>query len=77
MFRHSEITDTIVEAFEEEDEVDIQNKTFVNPAHVDLPSESVAFDLFAPCRDTYLINDQTSYWSEIDKFSEIEKVERL
>ena len=33
---HGDITDTIVEAIEGENEVDIQNKAFVNPTHVDL-----------------------------------------
>ena len=47
MFRHG---DGAIESIDEEDELVTQNKTFINPAHVDLPSESVAFDLLAPCR---------------------------
>ena len=75
MFRHEVITDAIIEVID--DEVDIHEKTFSNPAHVEHPSEFVEYRVFAPCRDICLKNDQTFYWRELDKFSEIEKVEHL
>ena len=75
MFRHEVITDAIIEVID--DEVDIHEKTFSNPAYVELPSEFVEYRDFAPCRDICLKNDQTFYWRELEKFSEIEKVEHL
>ena len=56
---------------------EIQNETFSHPSQKDVPSVTIAFDVYAPCRDTFFKNDQSYYWSELEQFSEIEKIEHL
>ena len=75
MFRHQKCDD--IENIEDDVADEIQNETFSNPSQTDVPSVTIAFDVYAPCRDTYLKNDQAYYWSELEKFSEIEKIEHL
>ena len=86
MFRHDVNDDDIEDVIEDIDddevievnEVDvIANKTFSNPSQEVRPIETVELRVNVPCRDLYLKNDQTFYWRELEKFSEIEKIEHL
>ena len=76
MFRHGiNNNEAILEDIEEEEEIHNANKTFENPANFNI--ETVEMRVNVPCRDTFLQNDQTFYWNELEKFSEIEKIEHL
>ena len=69
-------TSDVIENIDDEED-DTQNKTFSNPSQAETPIETLEFTVYAPCIDTYLKNDQTYYWTELEKFCEIEKIEHL
>ena len=73
MFRHGiKHNEAIIEGIEDERETDNCNKTFENPANINI--ETVELRVDVPCRDTFLKNDQILYWNELKSLVKLRRL---